>query len=289
MSANLVMDQLKNVKMQKFESKVDKFAKSCFLKLCGRFNIGHFTVKDGADVYEFGDGNDILKANIKIESPAFYSQILSHGENGLAEAYINGLWSTDNLTNVLLIGLRNQEATEKMGGWKSKLLSAVFRFNHERNKNSKDGSKRNILSHYDLGNSFFKEFLDSSMTYSCGIFESEQSTMEEASRRKIDLICQKLNLKPEDHLLEIGTGWGAFSIHAAKHYGCKVTTTTISDSQYDYALQQIKTAGLSERITILKKDYRDLTGTYDKLASVEMIEAVGHEYMSVFLKNVANY
>ena len=284
MSTNLVLDQLHNVKSKKEKSKLDTFAKACFIKFCEQLNEGRLILEDGNEHYEFGDLKSELIATVKVNSPSFYAYIFSHGENGLAEAYINGYWSCTDLSKVLLIGVKNNEVTSQMSSWKSKIISMIFKLDHFRNRNSKEGSKKNILSHYDLGNSFFKEFLDPTMTYSCGVFETERSTMEEASIHKIDLLCRKLDLKPEDHLLEIGTGWGAFAIHAAKNYGCLVTTTTISDSQFDYAKEKIVEAGLSHKITILKQDYRELKGQFDKLVSVEMIEAVGHEYMNVFFK-----
>lgn len=288
MSANLVLDQLKIINTRNEISKLDKFAKACFIKFCEEFKEGRLILEDANEHYAFGDFKSELIATIKINSPSFYSYIFSHGENGLAEAYINGYWSCSDLSKVLQIGIKNNEAAKQMSSWKSKIVSMIFKLEHFKNRNSKEGSKKNILSHYDLGNSFFKEFLDPTMTYSCGVFETDKSTMEEASIHKIDLLCRKLDLKPEDHLLEIGTGWGAFAIHAAKNYGCHVTTTTISDSQFDYAKAKFEEVGLSHKITLLKQDYRELTGQFDKLVSVEMIEAVGHEYMNVFFKTCNN-
>lgn len=288
MSANIVLEQLQSIDSRKPKSKMDKFAKSFFIRFCEQFKEGCLILEDGKEHYEFGDLNSELRATVKVLSPSFYSCIFSHGENGLAEAYIKGYWSCSDLTNVLLIGIKNNEVVNQISSWKSKLISMIFKLDHIRNRNSKEGSKKNILSHYDLGNSFFKEFLDPTMTYSCGIFKSEKSTMEEASIHKIDHLCLKLDLEPSDHLLEIGSGWGAFAIHAAKNYGCKVTTTTISESQYRYALDKIKEEGLLDKITVLKQDYRELKGQYDKLVSVEMIEAVGHEFMDIYFKTCSN-
>lgn len=288
MSANIVLEQLQSIDSRKPKSKLDKLAKSFFIKFCEQFKEGRLILEDGREHYEFGDLNSELKATVKVHSHSFYSCVFSHGENGLAEAYIKGYWSCSDLSKVLLIGIKNNEVVSQISSWKSKLFSMIFKLDHFRNRNSKEGSKKNILSHYDLGNSFFKEFLDPTMTYSCGIFKSEKTTMEEASIHKIDLLCLKLDLEPGDHLLEIGTGWGAFAIHAAKNYGCKVTTTTISESQYIHALAKIKEESLSEKITVLKQDYRELKGQYDKLVSVEMIEAVGHEYMDIYFKTCSD-
>lgn len=284
MSANIVLDQLKTVTKRKGNSRLNKIAKYFFINLCKEIKMGCLIIEDGNEHYEFGDLASKHKAKIIIHSTSFYSCVFSHGENGIAEAYINGYWSCSDLSSVLLIGIKNNDISKQMSSWRSKIVSAIFKLDHYRNRNSKEGSKKNILSHYDLGNSFFKEFLDPTMTYSCGVFKTEKSTMEEASIHKIDLLCRKLDLSADDHLIEIGTGWGAFAIHAAKNYGCNVTTTTISDSQFEYALEKIKQENLTHKITLLKKDYRELNGQFDKLVSVEMIEAVGHEYMNVFFK-----
>jgi cyclopropane-fatty-acyl-phospholipid synthase len=168
-------------------------------------------------------------------------------------------------------------------GW-GRLTEPVHQYFHWLNKNTKAGSRANITAHYDLGNDFYRLFLDDTMTYSCGIFEKESSTLKEASVAKYDRICRKLNLQPSDHVLEIGGGWGGFAMHAVKHYGCRVTTTTISRSQFEWAKKRIEGAGLGDRVTLLLKDYRDLDGTYDKLVSIEMIEAVGHHFLEVFFR-----
>jgi cyclopropane-fatty-acyl-phospholipid synthase len=166
----------------------------------------------------------------------------------------------------------------------ARLAAPVNRLLHFLNRNTRRGSRENILVHYDLGNDFYELFLDETLTYSCGIFESEQSSLKEASIAKYDRICRKLKLGRGDHVLEIGTGWGGFAIHAARHYDCRVTTTTISDNQHQLAAERFAAAGLSEKITLLKQDYRDLTGQFDKLVSIEMIEAVGHHYLETFFQ-----
>jgi cyclopropane-fatty-acyl-phospholipid synthase len=172
------------------------------------------------------------------------------------------------------------------GRWAS-IRKPALRLLHALNRNSRQGSRKNIAAHYDLGNDFFSTFLDPTMMYSCAIFEKPETGLHEASIAKIDRICRKLDLQPSDHLLEIGTGWGGFALHAAKVYGCQVTTTTISRNQYDIAVSRIRQAGLENRITVLLKDYRDLEGTYDKLVSIEMIEAVGHQYLDQYMNKCA--
>jgi cyclopropane-fatty-acyl-phospholipid synthase len=200
---------------------------------------------------------------------------------GAAESYIDGDWTTDNLLAVMRIFTRNAAATAGLErrGW---LASALSKWQHRRRHNSKSNSRRNIAAHYDLSNEFFALFLDESMTYSAGLFATDETTLHQASLAKIDRLCDKLQLQPDDHLLEIGTGWGALAIRAAEKYGCRVTTTTISRRQHEYAAGQIAARGLQNRIQLLDSDYRDLTGTYDKLVSVEMIEAVGHRYLPTF-------
>lgn len=172
-------------------------------------------------------------------------------------------------------------------GW-SKLMKPMNAIIHWRRKNSLRGSKQNILAHYDLSNEFYQLWLDETMTYSCGIFQDQSSSMKDASIEKLDRICRKLDIKPEDSVLEIGTGWGSFALHAAGNYSCHVTTTTISDAQYNYARQKIEAVGLTDKITLLKEDYRKLTGQYDKVVSIEMIEAVGHEYVPLYFQKVSS-
>ena len=181
----------------------------------------------------------------------------------------------------------NKDVVDQIdGGWAT-VGKIALKFFHQLNKNTEKGSKRNIAAHYDLGNDMFELFLDPTMMYSSGIFPSEDATMEQASVYKLDRICQKLDLQPEDHLVEIGTGWGSMAIHAAKHYGCRVTTTTISDEQYAWAENKVKEQGLEDRITLLKQDYRLLAseraGQFDKLVSIEMIEAVGYHYLNTYI------
>ena len=206
------------------------------------------------------------------------------GSVGAGEAYINGHWSCDDLTALVRILVVNRSTLSGLEGGAARLSRPFFKLFHYLNQNSRSGSARNIAAHYDLGNALYQLMLDETMAYSCGIFEHEESTLLQASQAKFDAACRKLALSPSDHVLEIGTGWGGFALHAAQHYGCRVTTTTISQAQYDYARERIAAAGLQDRICLLLEDYRDLTGRYDKLVSIEMVEAVGAKYVDTYFR-----
>jgi len=197
---------------------------------------------------------------------------------------MEGLWSTDDLTVVMRILALNQKAFEDMEKGLARITALLYKLYHFARKNTKLGSRKNILAHYDLGNDFYALFLDQNMTYSCGIFEDDQSTLEEAAVAKYDRLCKKLQLKPGHRVMEIGTGWGGFALHAAQNYGVHVTTTTISDEQHRYAEKRFRKAGLEDQISLLKKDYRDLRGEFDRLISIEMIEAVGHHFYLAFFQ-----
>ncbi|MGE3314316.1 MAG: class I SAM-dependent methyltransferase [Planctomycetaceae bacterium] len=234
--------------------------------------IGHNTFgSDGA-----------LHAKVHVLCPRFYRKAFTGGPLAAAEAFIGGDWDCDDLTSLFRIFVRSAASTRKLdrsASWISKLRRRIV---HRLRANTKSGSRRNIAAHYDLGNDFFRLWLDDTLAYSSGIFPGPESTLREASVEKFERICRKLQLSPNDHLLEIGTGWGGLAIHAAENYGCRVTTTTISRQQYEVARERIDSRGLSRRITLLSDDYRDLTGEFDKLVSVEMIEAVGHRNLDAF-------
>ncbi|WP_318494621.1 cyclopropane-fatty-acyl-phospholipid synthase family protein [Photobacterium leiognathi] len=232
----------------------------------------------------FGDKQASLQANIVVHNPLFYKRLLSDGSIGAGEAYIEGWWDSPNLTNVVRVLAKNLTTLDKLEakmGWVSKLSSQV---SHFLRKNNKQNARKNISAHYDLGNDLYRHFLDPSMLYSSAIYLNDHDSLEQAQWNKMDRLCRQLKLTSDDHLLEIGTGWGGMAIHAAKHYGCRVTTTTISEQQYLWAKQQVEQAGLSDRITLLMDDYRDLTGQYDKLVSIEMIEAVGKQYLKTYIE-----
>jgi cyclopropane-fatty-acyl-phospholipid synthase len=221
---------------------------------------------------------------LRVRNPRFYSDVVFAGTVGAGEAYINGYWHCDDLTGLVRLMVVNRHLMNDVdSGW-SRLSAPLLRLAHWLNRNDKSGSRRNISAHYDLGNRFFELFLDDTMAYSCGIFVRPESTLLEASVAKFDAACSKLALRPDQHLLEIGTGWGGLAIHAARRYGCRVTTTTISREQYELARERVAHAGLGDRVTVLLEDYRDLRGTYDALVSIEMIEAVGHQFLDTYFR-----
>ncbi len=246
----------------------------------------HIIIKDGKSINKFGKPGN-LSAKINILDTVFYKNIILGGTIGASESFIRGEWSSPNLTNVIRVLARNTEAQDKLENLFTLLSQPFLKVMHKLNENSVRGSKKNISRHYDLSNDFFSLFLDKNMMYSSAIYKSRKTSLEDASTNKLDVICKKLNLKKTDHVIEIGTGWGGFAIYAAKNYGCKVTTTTISIEQYKFAKQKIKEAGLGKKIKVLLKDYRLLKGQYDKLVSIEMIEAVGYQFYDEYFKIIS--
>lgn len=261
---------------------VDRLARWFVQRSLARLCCGHLTLLEGQQRWSFGDHRADLTATIRVHSPTFYRKIIRAGTIGAGEAYMDNLWSCDELPALIRIMVRNQETQHYLEGGIARLAGLVQRVRHRLNDNSRRGSRRNIAAHYDLGNDFYQLFLDPTMAYSCGFFAGPDSTLEEASVAKFDRICRKLRLLPGMSLLEIGTGWGGFALHAARHYGCQVTTTTISQKQHNYAAARVRAAGLADRITLLLEDYRELAGQFDRLVSIEMIEAVGHRHLPTF-------
>ena len=272
-------------------------AKTVRDKLLGKFTQsrgGEVVLSDGDETFQFGGRkNDTdLSSHIFVHDSKFYSDIMLGGTIGSAEAYIAGHWDCSDLTSLIRIMIRNMDRVSRMDKAVSKIRSLAYKLNHSMRRNSKAGSRKNIQQHYDLGNDFYQTFLDPSMNYSSGIFDAAtidtfpyaEDDLHAASLEKMDRICQKLQLSETDHVLEIGTGWGAMAIHIAENYGCRVTTTTISDEQFSLATDRVVAAGLKDRITVLKQDYRDLSGTFDKIVSIEMVEAVGHKFMGTFFE-----
>lgn len=223
-------------------------------------------------------------STVQILDPGFFASAAFGGGMGLAESYIEGHWTCDNLSGLVETMTVNLHAARRLDGPIARMLAPVSRAAYWLQRNTRGGSRRNIVAHYDLGNDFFALFLDPTMTYSSAFFARGTESLEQAQIEKIDRACRKLDLQPEEHLLEVGTGWGAMAIHAARKYGCRVTTTTISDRQYELARRRVEEAGLADRVTVVKRDYRDLTGTYDKLVSIEMIEAVGRHYLDRYFE-----
>jgi len=259
---------------------IDKIAKRFVQKALNSLFVGQLTLEDNGETLCFGQNHNDTNhvAHIKVNDNSFYRDIFFNSSIGAGEAYMRGSWSSPDLLKVIQLFTKNLSHINKMDKNRPILSRLVSKLSHLLNANTLSGSRKNISAHYDLGNDFFELFLDPSMMYSSAIFKSRDSTLAEASTHKMDTICKKLKLKDSDHLLEIGTGWGGLAIHAVQNYGCHVTTTTISKEQHDYAKARIKALGLDKKITLLLKDYRDLSGEYDKLVSIEMIEAVGHEY-----------
>lgn len=259
-----------------------RLARKIVLGLLAKLEYGTLRVKDGEAELQFGSGQPV--ATLEVLDSAFYPQLLVGGSIGAGEAYIAGRWRSDDLTSlvrIMVLNLPLLDSLERRLGW---VTWPLQRLKHLVNRNSRQGSKKNILAHYDLGNVLYKSFLDPSLMYSSALYPHAEASLEEAQQHRLDVICQKLDLKPGDHLLEIGTGWGGLALHAAKHFGCKVTSTTISDAQFQEARERVKEAGLEGQITLLTQDYRDLDGQYDKLVSIEMIEAVGHRYLPAFFE-----
>ncbi|WP_458778502.1 class I SAM-dependent methyltransferase [Desulforhopalus sp. 52FAK] len=244
---------------------------------------GQIVIEEGNNTRTFGSDSS-LQAHVTINDNRAYRKILFGGSIGAGEAYIDKLWDVDNLTALVRIMVLNMSLLDRMERGLAWLTRPVDLAKHLLNSNNKHGSRRNILAHYDLGNDMYRSFLDPTMMYSSAIYPDCESTLEEAQQNKLDIICKKLDLKPTDTVVEIGSGWGGFAIHAATHYGCHVTTTTISDAQYAEASKRIEALGLTDKITLVQKDYRELTGRFDKLVSIEMIEAVGHKYLPDFFK-----
>jgi cyclopropane-fatty-acyl-phospholipid synthase len=260
----------------------------------GRLNgihTGCLVIIQGTEIYSFGQSlapETDLYAELIVHDPRCYTDIVTGGSLGAAESYMSGDWTSPDLTKLVRVMVRNTDVLDRMEGSLAGLSRPLLKFFHERKRNTERGARRNVAAHYDLGNEFFRLFLDPKMMYSSAIFPDETATLEQASVNKLDCICRKLQLKENDHVLEIGSGWGGFAIHAARHYGCRVTTTTISAEQYRLAADRIRAAGLEDRITLLQEDYRHIRGRFDKLVSIEMIEAVGWQYYDDFYRKCAS-
>ena len=266
-----------------------KLCRSIMLKVFASLPQGQMVIKEkGVLVDTFGHKDSDLHAEIDFQCLSVYQSLLFGGSVASGETFSEGLWTTPNLTNVIRIFARNLPLLDS---WEAKMEWLAFpirKISHLANKNSTTGSKKNIAAHYDLGNKLYTRFLDDSMMYSSAIYSSQDSTLAQAQTTKLTAICDKLQLTPQDHLIEIGTGWGGLAVFAAKHYGCKVTTTTISEEQHQYTEDLVNKEGLQDKITLLKEDYRFLEGKYDKLVSIEMIEAVGKEYLPTFFKKCSS-
>jgi cyclopropane-fatty-acyl-phospholipid synthase len=262
-------------------------AKPMLLRVLGQLATGSLKVHDALESYHFGNGDDPAQphAEIHVHDASVYRQILTGGTIAAGETYIHGAWSSPDLVAVTRLFSANMATMATMESGQSLMVRLGLKMAHRLNRNTRDGSRKNISAHYDLGNDFFRLFLDPTMMYSSALFADDELSLESASLAKLDEICQQLELKEDDHLLEIGTGWGGMAIHAARNYGCRVTTTTISKEQFEYASAKVEEAGLEDRVTVLCEDYRNLRGQYDKLVSIEMIEAVGHEFYRHYFRS----
>ncbi len=271
--------------MNKNTNKMNRFVRKKVIQQLSKLTSGKLIIQDPLEKISLGrttQSNSTV--TIMVDDLDFYNQIAMHGSIGAAESYMAGQWRTENLTALVRLLVRNRELLDDMEGGFAWIKNSILKLWHSFNRNNVKGSQKNIAAHYDLGNDFFSLFLDKHLMYSSAIYTPEATNLEEASELKLKTICEKLQLSEHDHLLEIGTGWGGFAIYAATNYGCKVTTTTISEQQYQYTKNKIHQLGLEDKITLLKKDYRKLTGVYDKLVSIEMIEAVGHHYLDTYLE-----
>lgn len=237
----------------------------------------------------YGDGQDKISANIQVNHPDFFKSIALYGDIGFGEGYTSGLWETSNITNVIKWVILNIENAPSITGSKVKsvalnLFKFVNKITHVRRANTLAGSQKNISEHYDLNNDFFATFLDKTMTYSSGYFLNENVGLEDSQYAKYDRLAKQLKVKATDHVLEIGSGWGGNAIFLAKNYGCKVTSVTISKEQQKLAVQRVKEEGLEDLVSIIIKDYRKIEGTFDKIVSIEMLEAVGHQYLETYFE-----
>lgn len=268
---------------------ITRLAQRTVLRHLAAIREGQLNFHAGDETFRFGHagGRPSLRATVSIHDPAFFRRVASGGTLGAADAFAEGLWTCDDLTALIRIMVRNERHLGKLDSGLARLRAPFHRLAHLLRRNTVRGSRRNIHAHYDLGNGFYRLWLDETLSYSCALFERETMTLAEASTAKIDRLCDLLALSAQDHLLEIGTGWGGFALRAAQRTGCRVTTTTISAEQHRLASERVREAGLEDRVTVLQRDYRELAGQFDKAVSVEMIEAVGHRHLDGYVSTLS--
>jgi cyclopropane-fatty-acyl-phospholipid synthase len=257
-------------------------ARTLSTALLDRLREGQLEIVEGERRRSFGPPGSPLRATVRVHDPSFWLAV-PRGSRPLAEIYARGGWDCDDLVSFVRIFAREMSRIDRVRRPFAPLRNALSRVP----PNTREGARRHVAAHYDLGNEMFELFLDETMTYSCALFESPDMSLGDAQTAKLDRVCRKLDLGPDDHVLEIGTGWGSFALHASERYGCRVTTATISREQYAAAVERVREAGLEARITVLLRDYRDLRGRFDKLVSIEMIEAVGWQYFELFFSRCA--
>lgn len=271
---------------------IDRLCRRSVLRQLSQLSRGELVLEESSSRTRYGEAADLqaadLQAVVHVHDPRFFRQSVLGGTLAVAESYLAGEWDCSDLTAFFRIFLRNAATTNQFDGPLTTVRRLANRVYHALNRNSHAGSRRNIHAHYDLGNEFFAIWLDDSWAYSSGIFAASGYSLYDSSLEKFDRVCRKLNLQPDDELLEIGGGWGGFAIHAARHYDCQVTTTTISSEQYQLARQRVDAANLGERVKVLQCDYRDLSGKFDRLASIEMIESVGHRQLGTFFRQCSS-
>ena len=258
--------------------------KRLFLQLLSGLKEGFLELVCPEETYSFGWANADMRAMLVVHNERFYRRALFGGDIGMGEAFMDGDWSSPDLVALVRLAVRNLDQVESGNKLFSAMSSIADSVRHRLRGNTMSGSRRNISYHYDLGNDFYRLFLDPTMAYSCAYFRTADDSLEQAQLQKYETICDKLDLRASDHVLEIGTGWGGFAAYAVKKYGCRITTTTISRQQHDYAKELFAGPGSAgERITLLLEDYRNLRGEFDRIVSIEMFEAVGlHFYDTYF-------
>jgi cyclopropane-fatty-acyl-phospholipid synthase len=269
----------------------DRFLRQRLIAQMAQLRHGRLRLCDPLGTVTLGEPPGVdcdLQIHLEVHDAGFYRAVAANGSVGAGESYMDAQWRCDDLVALVRLLVRNRELLDGMETGLARLGGLAMRAWHAVRRNTRTGSRRNIAAHYDLGNDFFQLFLSPDLMYSSGIWAGEEDNLDDASTRKLDRICHKLDLKPGDRVIEIGTGWGGFALHAARHYDCHVTTTTISREQHALAAQRVAEAGLEDRVTLLLEDYRDLTGHYDKLVSIEMIEAIGAQYLDTYFDKLGS-
>jgi len=266
------------------------WARSMILQHLGTMQRGQLVIEENGEKTIYGDQSDnvSLIAELTVINSDTFSALALNGVIGAGESYMDGHWTSPDLVKVIRFFVINMQTLDAMDGERTWLSRMGMWLLDRVNRNTIARAQKNISAHYDLGNDFFSLFLDQTMMYSSAVFADEKISLYDASNAKLETICQQLKLNANDHLVEIGTGWGGMAIYAAQHYGCRVTTTTISQEQFDFATKRVNDLGLNDQVTVLMQDYRKLTGRYDKLVSIEMIEAVGRQYFSEYFSRCAD-
>ena len=267
----------------------DRFLRQRLIGRMSALRHGRLILEDACGTVELGEStvaSPDLRVHVRILDPGFYRAVTANGSVGAGEAWMNAHWECDDLVGLIRLLVRNRDLLDGMEAGLARLGGMAMRLWYALHRNTRNGSRRNIAAHYDLGNEFFNLFLSEDLMYSSAIWADGADTLEAASTRKLERICRKLELQPGDRVIEIGTGWGGFALHAAQHFGCRVTTTTISREQHALARARVEAAGFGDRVDVLLEDYRDLRGQYDKLVSIEMVEAIGAPYMETYFRQV---